>query len=131
LNGGLVEHELTLGDEAVQTAWARADAAVTPPAPFATAPPASVPPGTGGLRVLLGSGERADLAYTVPSIGSLALVCHLPGHVERGMTGAVELRAAPVAGRAPPPSADDERYTLSRRASDEPSSRLRRPQTAG
>ena len=31
LNGGLVAHELTLGDEAVQAAWARADAAVTPP----------------------------------------------------------------------------------------------------
>ena len=59
LNGGLVEHELTLGDEDVQVAWAQADAAATPPAPFATPPPASVPPGTGGLRVLLGSGEQA------------------------------------------------------------------------
>ena len=60
LNGGLVEHELTLGDEAVQAAWARADAAATPPAPFATPPPASVPPGTGGLRVLLGVGRAGD-----------------------------------------------------------------------
>ena len=96
LNGGLVEHELTLGDEAVQAAWARADAAATPPAPFATPPPASVPPGTGGLRLLLGSGEQAEVAYSVPESGSLSLVCHLPGHVERGMTGAVELRDAPV-----------------------------------
>ena len=95
LNGGLVEHELTLGDDAVQAAWARADAAVTPPAPFTTPPPASVPPGTGGLRVLLASGERRDVLYTVPASGTLALVCHLPGHVERGMTGAVDLRPMP------------------------------------
>ena len=95
LNGGLVEHELTLGDEAVQAAWARADAAVTPTAPFATPPPASVPPGTGGLRVLLASGAQHDVLYTVPESGTVALVCHLPGHVERGMTGAVELRPMP------------------------------------
>jgi uncharacterized cupredoxin-like copper-binding protein len=95
LNGGLVEHELTLGDEAVQDAWARADAAATPPAAFATPPPASVPPGTGGLRVLLGSGEQATVTYTVPAEGALELVCHLPGHVERGMVGAVDLRPMP------------------------------------
>jgi uncharacterized cupredoxin-like copper-binding protein len=100
LNGGLVEHELTLGDEAVQAAWALADAAATPPAPFATAPPARVPPGTGGLRVLLGSGQRTSVTYDVPQTGALALVCHLPGHVERGMVGAVELR--PVDGAGPP-----------------------------
>jgi uncharacterized cupredoxin-like copper-binding protein len=97
LNGGLVEHELTLGDEAVQTAWSAADAAATPPAPFATPPPAQVPPGTGGLRVLLGSGEEATVIYTVPTTGALALLCHLPGHVERGMVGAVELRDLPGA----------------------------------
>ena len=96
LNGGLVDHELTLGDEQVQAAWARADAAATPPAPFATPPPASVPPGTGGLRVLLGSGEQARVPYRVPEGGALQLVCHLPGHVERGMVGAVELRPQPV-----------------------------------
>jgi uncharacterized cupredoxin-like copper-binding protein len=104
LNGGLVAHELTLGDDAVQAAWARADAAATPPAPFATPPPASVPPGTGGLRVLLGSGEQRDVLYTVPATGTLALVCHLPGHVERGMTGAVELRTAP---REAPPTTSE------------------------
>jgi hypothetical protein len=61
-----------------------------------TAPPASVAPGTGGLRVLLGSGEQATVTYAVPPEGALALVCHLPGHVERGMTGSVELRTAPT-----------------------------------
>src|SRR5438128_3861885 len=51
VNAGMVEHELVLGDAAVQNAWAQADAAATPPAPFATAPPASAPAGTGGVRV--------------------------------------------------------------------------------
>jgi uncharacterized cupredoxin-like copper-binding protein len=92
VNGGLIEHELTLGDGSVQSAWSRADAAATPPAPFATPPPASVPPGTGGLRVLLGSGEQAVVEYTVPVDEALAILCHLPGHIERGMVGAVELR---------------------------------------
>jgi uncharacterized cupredoxin-like copper-binding protein len=99
-NAGLVEHELTLGDEAVQAAWARADAAATPPNPLATAPPASVPPGTGGVRVLLASGERTTVDYEVPSDERLALLCHLPGHIERGMVGAVELRAPEPSPRA-------------------------------
>jgi uncharacterized cupredoxin-like copper-binding protein len=92
-NGGLVEHELALGDAAMQEAWARADAAATPPAPFATAPPASVPPGTGGLRLVLASGERRTVDHQVPASGELLLLCNLPGHVARGMVGAVELQA--------------------------------------
>jgi uncharacterized cupredoxin-like copper-binding protein len=91
-NAGLVEHELTLGEEAVQAAWSRADAAATPPHPLATAPPASAPPGTGGLRVLVASGDRLVVDYQVPADQELALLCHLPGHIERGMVGAVELR---------------------------------------
>ncbi len=90
-NGGLVEHELVLGDDGVQQAWSRANAAATPPAPFATAPPASVPPSIGGLRILLGSGASATALYEVPSDGTPQLVCHLPGHAERGMVGSVEL----------------------------------------
>ena len=89
LNGGLVEHELVLGDDAVQSAWSRADAAATPPAPFATAPPASVSPAVGGIRLLLGSGGSTSLDYTVPAQLDLKLVCHLPGHAERGMVGEV------------------------------------------
>ena len=91
LNGGMVEHELVLGNAAVQQAWARADAAATPAAPFATAPPASVPPGTGGTRVLLASGASAIVDYSVPTAPGLQLVCHLPGHAERGMIGQVTL----------------------------------------
>jgi uncharacterized cupredoxin-like copper-binding protein len=86
-NGGMLEHELVLGDAAVQDAWALADAAATPPAPFTTAPPASVAPDVGGLRVVLGSGGSTTVDYAVPASGAIQLVCHLPGHAERGMVG--------------------------------------------
>jgi uncharacterized cupredoxin-like copper-binding protein len=91
-NAGLAEHDFVIGDDDVQRAWHIADAEATPPNLLATAPPASVPPGTGGLRVLLGSGQQAVVVYTVPSDEQLALLCHIPGHIERGMVGAVDLR---------------------------------------
>jgi uncharacterized cupredoxin-like copper-binding protein len=91
VNAGMVEHELVLGDAQVQQAWASADAAATPPAPFTTAPPASVPAGTGGLRVLLQSGESTTVDYTVPEGGELLLVCNIPGHEQRGMIGQIVL----------------------------------------
>lgn len=94
INGGLEPHEFVLGDASVQEAWASADAAATPPIPFATPPPASVPPGTPGLRILVGSGQGATAVYTVPETGDLQLVCHLPGHVAQGMIGRVEVRPA-------------------------------------
>ncbi len=92
INGGLVEHEFVLGDAGVQDAWARADAVATPPAPFATPPVASAEPQAGGIRVLLGSGESTSVVYHVPTGGEpLQLMCHLPGHLEKGMIGQVEL----------------------------------------
>ena len=93
VNGGLVEHELVLGDPAFTAAWAAADAAATPPAPFATAPPASVDPGIAGLRLVLASGASTVVDYEVPQTGPLELICHLPGHAERGMVGEVVLRS--------------------------------------
>jgi uncharacterized cupredoxin-like copper-binding protein len=93
-SAGMTAHELVLGDDAVQQAWADADARATPPAPFATPPPASVPPGTGGVRLLLASGETATVDYVVPETGVLKLLCHLPGHIERGMIGQVDVRRA-------------------------------------
>lgn len=92
INAGMVEHELVLGDAAVQSAWVQADAAATPGAPFATAPPASVPAGTGGLRVVLPSGASSTLVYNVPPTGDVLLLCNLPGHQERGMIGQVVLQ---------------------------------------
>lgn len=91
-DAGLQPHELVLGDASVQAAWAAARAAATPPAAFATAPPPSVAPGTGGLQLWLGSGDTATVDWVVPSTGELFLMCHLPGHVEQGMVGRVELR---------------------------------------
>jgi uncharacterized cupredoxin-like copper-binding protein len=92
-DAGLQPHELVLGDAQVQSAWAAAHAAATPPAPFATPPAASVPPGTGGLRVWVGSGNSTTVDWMVPADGELLLMCHLPGHVAQGMVGRVELRA--------------------------------------
>lgn len=91
-NAGLVVHDFVIGDAGVQQAWSEADAAATPPNPLATAPPASVPPGTGGLRVLLGSGEQASVDYTVPGDEQLSLLCQIPGHIAKGMIGRVDLR---------------------------------------
>ncbi len=90
VNAGMVEHELVLGDAVVQSAWAQADAGATPSAPFATAPPASAPAGTGGVRVILPSGGQATVTYVVPD-EPLMLACNLPGHRERGMIGEVAL----------------------------------------
>jgi uncharacterized cupredoxin-like copper-binding protein len=94
-NAGLDQHDLVLGDAAVQRAWSEAEARATPPNLLATAPPASVPPQTGGIRVLLGSGDSAVVDYHVPKDQALGLLCHIPGHIDKGMVGAVELRDAP------------------------------------
>lgn len=98
LNGGLIEHDLVLGDQGVQDAWSEADAAATPPALLATAPPASVPADTGGVRIILGSGQQTVVEYTVPVQGALQLLCHIPGHIEEGMIGQVELHPDPGTG---------------------------------
>jgi uncharacterized cupredoxin-like copper-binding protein len=93
-DAGLLPHELTLGDATVQAAWDAADAAATPPAAFTTAPPASAPAGTGGLRVFLAPGAQATVDYSVPLTGEVQLLCHLPDHVRLGMVGQIDLRAA-------------------------------------
>jgi len=90
-NGGMVEHELVLGDAAVQQAWSDADAVATPPGFLATAPPASVDPSVGGLRIVLPSGGTTSVIYHVPVTGPLQMLCHLPGHLERGMAADVVL----------------------------------------
>jgi uncharacterized cupredoxin-like copper-binding protein len=91
INGGLEIHEAIIGDAAVQDAWEAAEAAVAgaPPGPT---PVVSVPPDVSGLRIVVRSGERVDLVWTVPAAvpgpglaGELVVGCHIPGHWERGM----------------------------------------------
>ena len=66
INGGLETHEAVIGDATVQEAWEVAEAATVDHAPGPT-PVVSVPPGVSGVRIVVRSGERADLAWTVPS----------------------------------------------------------------
>jgi len=87
INGGLEVHEAVIGDAAVQDAWEKAEAptAGRPPGPT---PVVSVRPEVAGLRVVVMSGQRVDVVWTVPpSAGGTPWVvgCHIPGHWARGM----------------------------------------------
>ena len=88
INGGLEVHEAVIGNAAVQDAWHAAEAATAgrPPGPT---PVVSVPPDVSGVRIVVRSGERVDLVWTVPadaaSNGPWVVGCHIPGHWERGM----------------------------------------------
>lgn len=95
INGGLVTHEAVIGDASVQDAWEAAEAATigAPPGPT---PVVSVPPDRAGVRIVVASGERVDLTWTVPAdAGSPAdaadpapawlFGCHIPGHWAKGM----------------------------------------------
>jgi uncharacterized cupredoxin-like copper-binding protein len=85
VNGGLDVHEAIIGNDAVQAAWEEAEAAAAggPPGPT---PVVSVPPDVSGLRIVVGSGQRVDVTWTVPTDGKeLTVGCHIPGHWEKGM----------------------------------------------
>ena len=96
INGGLVVHEAILGDAAVQDAWEAAEAAVAgaPPGPT---PMVAVPDDVAGLRIVVQSGERVDVTWTVPADGATGagggeaggpgwvVGCHIPGHLAKGM----------------------------------------------
>ena len=87
INGGLEVHEAVIGDAAVQDAWEVAEAA-TAGAPPGPTPVVSVPPGVGGVRIVVKSGERVDLVWTVPDVSPTVawqVGCHIPGHSARGM----------------------------------------------
>jgi len=89
INGGLEVHEVVIGDAAVQDAWEAAEAA-TVGAPPGPTPVVSVPPEVAGVRIVVASGERVDLAWTVPVEASAAdeawvVGCHIPGHWDDGM----------------------------------------------
>jgi uncharacterized cupredoxin-like copper-binding protein len=87
IDGGVTIHEAVIGDDRVQQAWEAAEAAVAdhPPGP----PPAvSVPPDVAGVRIVVDSGQRVDLLWTVPrdaAARAWVVGCHIPGHWARGM----------------------------------------------
>lgn len=118
VNAGLVVHEAVIGDRSVQDAWEAAEAAVAgaPPGPT---PLVSVPPDVAGIRVVVRSGERVDVTFTVPaqtasggeagseapdteSAGMRWLVgCHIPGHLDKGMQVPVRwIAPSPVSSRS-------------------------------
>jgi uncharacterized cupredoxin-like copper-binding protein len=93
VNGGLDIHELVIGDQVVQDAWEVAEAAHADPPPGAT-PAVSVAPDVAGIRVVVASGQRVDLIWTVPGatdLGRVILGCHIPGHWAKGMRASVRI----------------------------------------
>lgn len=89
INGGLEVHEAVIGDMRVQDAWEAAEAA-TVGAPPGPTPVVSVPPEVAGLRVVVASGQRVDVVWTVPPAapddpGGWFVGCHIPGHWAKGM----------------------------------------------
>jgi uncharacterized cupredoxin-like copper-binding protein len=97
VNGGLDVHEAVIGNRAVQDAWEAAEAATVghPPGPT---PVVSVAPELGGLRVVVPSGQRVDVTWTVPTdvaandpAERLMVGCHIPGHWAKGMVVPIRL----------------------------------------
>jgi uncharacterized cupredoxin-like copper-binding protein len=90
VNGGLEIHEAIIGDQAVQDAWEVAEAA-TVGAPPGPTPVVSVPPGVSGIRIVVATGQRVDLVWTIPAdvaapgAPAWTVGCHIPGHWDRGM----------------------------------------------
>jgi uncharacterized cupredoxin-like copper-binding protein len=86
INGGLDLHEVVIGETPVQDAWEVAEAATvgSPPGPT---PLVSVPPDVAGLRIVVASGQRVDVVWTVPAapVPGLVVGCHIPGHWAKGM----------------------------------------------
>ncbi len=107
VNGGLEIHELVIGDLAVQDAWEAAELATinAPPGPT---PVVSVPPDVAGIRLVVASGQRADVIWQVPTsaadVDRLLLGCHIPSHWQKGMRARVIVAGEPPSGTPPEPS---------------------------
>ncbi len=108
INGGLAVHEAIIGDRSVQDAWEVAEA-VTVDAPPGPTPLVSVAPDVAGLRIVVASGERVDLVWTVPSDaaaqGPWIIGCHIPGHWAKGMQVPVRWMTEPASPNVPTPEA--------------------------
>ncbi|HEV7811046.1 MAG TPA: hypothetical protein VGO64_10630, partial [Candidatus Limnocylindrales bacterium] len=96
VNGGLEIHELVIGDQSVQDAWEAAELK-TIDAPPGPTPAVSVPPEVSGLRVVVPSGQRVDVDWTVPptspGVRQLLLGCHIPSHWQKGMRAMFRIAA--------------------------------------
>ncbi len=111
INGGLEIHEAILGGMDDQLAWESAEAATVDHPPGAT-PFVPDPPGFDGVRVVVGSGQRLDVTWTVPDDAAAApdgwfVGCHIPGHWAKGMVVPVRFvddSGVPLASNGPPPS---------------------------
>jgi uncharacterized cupredoxin-like copper-binding protein len=94
VNGGLEIHEVVIGDLSVQDAWEAAEGAAADPPPGPT-PVVSVAPAVSGVRIVVPSGQRVDLAWTVAAdpaaVRALVLGCHVPGHWAKGMRASVRI----------------------------------------
>jgi uncharacterized cupredoxin-like copper-binding protein len=92
VNGGLTVHEAIIGDMATQDAWESAEAQFADPPPGPT-PVVGVPAGMDGFRVVVESGDRRDIRWTVPTDipAPLILGCHIPGHWAKGMQVPIRL----------------------------------------
>ncbi len=113
INGGLVLHEALLGTMDQQMAWEKAELVLVdaPPGPTPEVPP---PAGFTGTRMVVASGQRLDLTWTVPFTaasdpGGWFVGCHIPGHWAKGMVVPVRLvddkgNVLPVPGGAASPS---------------------------
>ena len=111
VNGGLVIHEAILGDMDTQLAWEAAEAATigAPPGPT---PVVAAPEGFDGTRIVVESGQRLDVVWTVPEdapkdASGWFVGCHIPGHWEKGMVAPVrfvDASGAPMASIPPGPS---------------------------
>lgn len=108
VNGGLVVHEAVIGDQTVQDAWEAAEGAAADPPPGPT-PVVSVPGDVAGIRVVVESGKRVDVTWTVPSsaatVRALVLGCHIPGHWAQGMRAVIRV-ATPGGSGSPAQEAD-------------------------
>jgi uncharacterized cupredoxin-like copper-binding protein len=55
----------------------------------------SLPPDVAGIRIVVASGQRVDLVWTVPAdpaiVGALVLGCHIPDHWAKGMRAAIRI----------------------------------------
>jgi uncharacterized cupredoxin-like copper-binding protein len=110
INAGLVTHEAILGDLDAQLAWEEAERPYADPPPGPT-PAVPAPAGFDGTRIVVESGQRLDVTWTVPADAASDpngwfVGCHIPGHWAKGMVVPVRLvdgSGTPLASTPPIP----------------------------